>query len=289
MGDLLLPVGNRRMSSWAQHQRRNPRSTEPGTDWYCPIGTLVLAPADGWIYGYGRDIKPATGLWNGIEFANGMSFRAMHYSDLIRTSGSVERGEPIAYSGATGYGDWDWSDNPATGGAHVHGTLWPTYTRRFGYQSNGKPWTVDFMAHVGGSTAGVGSNTFQEDDMFTDEDRADLKSVALALGAAGLAALPADQRWPDSVMGRVREIRALADETLARVKRVEDETRGLPLALGSIGAEVRGVPIVLAAIRAAIDGLEGSDGGRPFEGLSDEDVLRFAKAAADEQARRLSS
>jgi hypothetical protein len=118
------------------------------------------------IYGYGTSISPATGLWNGIDLDNGMRFRGMHYSRLVRTSGRVRRGEIIAYSGATGYGKADWSADPNTGGAHVHGTLWPTHQTRFGYQPNGKPYTIDFMAHADLSgTAGSGSNPFEEDDM----------------------------------------------------------------------------------------------------------------------------
>lgn len=160
MGDLLLPVGPRRMSSWYAHTRRVPKpSSEPGTDWYCPIGTPVLAPGDGVLYGYGESIIPATGLWNGIDLDNGQRFRAMHYSKLIRKTGRVKRGEIIALSGASGYGVWDWSSNPDTGGAHVHGTLWPTHASIYGYHPvSGLPYTIDFMKHADlGGTAGGGS------------------------------------------------------------------------------------------------------------------------------------
>lgn len=164
MGDLLLPVGPRSLSSWSTHQRRVPRSSEPGTDFYCPIGTPVLCPADGVIYGYGTSIVPATGRWVGVQFQNGMSFRALHLKTLVKTSGVVRRGELLGYSGATGYGKEDWSSDPNTGGAHVHVTLWPTAVRRFGYSpETGKPYTIDFMNYVGGSPAGGGNST--EDDM----------------------------------------------------------------------------------------------------------------------------
>jgi murein DD-endopeptidase MepM/ murein hydrolase activator NlpD len=160
--NLLLPVGPRRMSSWATHQNRNPPSQEPGTDFYCPIGTPVYAPADGRIYGFGTSIIPATGLWNGIDFTNGFRFRAMHFSQLERTSGLVERGELIAYSGATGYGKKDWSNDPNTGGSHVHATLWDTQQSRFGYRRiNGKlvPYTVDLMNYIGGDQSAGSGNT----------------------------------------------------------------------------------------------------------------------------------
>lgn len=172
MSALILPVGQRRTSSWGQHQRRNPKSTEPGTDFYCPIGTEVVAPADGRIYGYGESIIPATGLWVGIELDNGMSFRCMHHSRLIRTGGRVRAGEVIAISGATGYGEKDWSWNPETGGAHTHVTLWPTHDRRFGYRGDGSPYTVDFMDYVGGFAAGGNATPIPKewDEMASKEE-----------------------------------------------------------------------------------------------------------------------
>src|SRR5690554_847163 len=106
---LLLPVGPRPMCCWAAHQRRGTPSREPGTDFYCPIGTPVVAPADGRIYGYGTSIAPATGRWVGVDFDMGFRFRAMHLSKLARTSGRVKRGDIIGYSGASGYGEEDWS------------------------------------------------------------------------------------------------------------------------------------------------------------------------------------
>lgn len=185
MGDLLLPVGERRMSSWAQHQRRSPRSSEPGTDFYCPIGTPILAPADGVIYGTGSFIGPATGRWVGVEFDNGMCFRALHLSRIVRFSGRVRRGEVLGYSGASGYGEEDWSWNPVTGGAHVHVTLWPTHMRRFGYDAAGRPFTVDFMAHVGGEPAGGEAAPFDpEEDELNDTQAAQLAQAASDAAAA---------------------------------------------------------------------------------------------------------
>lgn len=167
MTGLLLPVGARSMNSWATHQRRSPRSTEPGTDFYCPIGTPVYAPADGVIYGSGNTIGPMTGRWVGIDLGNGMRFRCMHHSRLVRWygdgKGRVKRGELIAYSGASGYGKEDWSSDSHTGGAHTHVTLWPTHASRYGYDRNGKPYTVDFMAHADTSTPAGGGGI--EDDM----------------------------------------------------------------------------------------------------------------------------
>lgn len=154
--DLLLPVGERRMSSWDAHINRGTPSSEPGTDFYCPIGTPIIAPADGVVWGSGNSIDPDTGRWIGIDFDNGMGFRTMHHSQNLITSGRVSRGQVFAISGASGYGEEDWSWNVAdTGGAHVHATLWPTHVHRYGYDNRGRPYTIDLMNHVDRSaTAG---------------------------------------------------------------------------------------------------------------------------------------
>lgn len=188
MPGLLLPVPAKRNTSWATHQNRRPKSEEPGTDLFVPIGTPVIAPADGVIWGYGLDIRPATGRWCGANFLNGMSFRGLHMLEVWARSGYVEQGQTLGLSGATGYGEEDWSWNVAeTGGAHLHATLWPTWEHRYGYDRNGKPYTIDLMPHIGGVTAASGSKPLtneQEEDMsFTDQDREDLKAIRAALAA----------------------------------------------------------------------------------------------------------
>lgn len=121
---------------------------------FVPIGTPVFAPDDGRIYQSGNTIGPATGRWVGIDFDNGMRFRCMHLSRLVRTSGRVKRGDLIAYSGASGYGYEDFRRAPGMPPAHTHVTLWPSWASRFNYDRNGNPYTIDFMRYVGGDAAG---------------------------------------------------------------------------------------------------------------------------------------
>lgn len=168
--NLLMPVNPAYTASWASHTRRSPKSSEPGTDMFVPIGTPVFAPADGHIYGSGNTIGPATGRWVGIDLDNGLRFRCMHLSRLERSSGAVKRGDLIGYSGASGYGYEDFRKAPGMPDAHTHVTLWPTHASRFGYDRNGNPYTVDFMQYVGGSqSAGDSSSTLapplEDDDM----------------------------------------------------------------------------------------------------------------------------
>lgn len=152
--NLLMPVNPTYTASWFSHTRRSPKSSEPGTDMFVPIGTPVYAPGDGVVYGSGNTIGPATGRWVGIDLDNGMRFRCMHLSRLVNLPRRVTRGALIGYSGASGYGYEDWSRRSDMPAAHTHVTLWPSHVSRFGYDSQGRPFTIDFMANVGGSSAG---------------------------------------------------------------------------------------------------------------------------------------
>lgn len=155
--NLLMPVHPAYVASWYSHTRRSPRSSEPGTDMFVPIGTPIYAPGDGEIYGTGNTIGPATGRWVGIDLDNGMRFRCMHLSRLVTLPRRVKRGALIGYSGASGYGHEDWSHLAGMPAAHTHVTLWPSHASRFGYQASGSPFTVDFMNYVGGAAAGAES------------------------------------------------------------------------------------------------------------------------------------
>lgn len=174
---MLLPVPYYTgMSSWSAHIHRGTPSTEPGTDFYVPWGTPVYSPASGVIWGNGQSVAPATGRWVGVNFDNGMSFRSLHNSQLVRTSGRVEEGELIAYSGASGYGSeffgYDWRSPQfyaETGGDHTHVTLWPTHSHNYGYISWPTPYTIDIMNYVSGSGAGGGSIPFPEEDLTPDQ------------------------------------------------------------------------------------------------------------------------
>lgn len=123
-----------RMSSWRAHTNRNPPSTEPGTDYYCAIGTPIRAAAAGVVVDVGDSIQPATGRYVTIDLADGRRVRYLHLLNrLVGVGNRVQWGQIIAHSGATGYGEADWSWNVAeTGGAHVHMTLWAHQRYTFG-------------------------------------------------------------------------------------------------------------------------------------------------------------
>lgn len=104
---------------------------------FCPIGTPVLAAESGRVADTGDSIGPATGRFVTIDLDDGRRVRYLHLkSRTVSVGNRVRRGQVVGYSGATGYGEEDWSWNVAeTGGAHVHMTLWPLHWYVFG--SNG--------------------------------------------------------------------------------------------------------------------------------------------------------
>lgn len=122
---------------------------------FCPIGTPVLAIAAGRVVDVGDSIGPATGRFVTIDLNDGRRARFLHLSRrTVKVGDRVTRGQVIAYSGATGYGEEDWSWNVAeTGGAHVHMTLWPL--QRYVFGPNG---TLDPEIYFDpeGSAASVG-------------------------------------------------------------------------------------------------------------------------------------
>lgn len=291
MGDLLLPVGERRMSSWAAHQRRVPRSSEAGTDFYCPIGTPIVAPADGRVYGSGSSIVPASGRWIGIDLDNGMRFRAMHLSRLVNLGRTVKRGQVIGYSGASGYGEENWSWNPNTGGAHTHVTLWPTHASRYGYDNNGRPYTVDFMNYVGG-TSGGGSGSGEWDEMATEEQvkKAVRDGVFEVLTGADLG--PGGRNHYDSLkfLGEIVAQRATKQDAADATVEVLTGYRAGPgerNVLDSLKfvADLSAATFTEAQVKVIADAVAAAV-GKPTVTL---DYAAIAKAVNDDSARRLAS
>lgn len=159
----LIPAPYTGMSSWAAHQRRNPPSGEPGTDYYMPIGTPLRAPFDGRVVGIGGGIAPATGRF--LTMDDGVRWvRFLHLREWRVSVGQTFRaGDVVAISGASGYGsEYFGASSPNdptmlrnTGGPHVHVTAFKGRAYTFGASG-----TVDFHALTGGAVAGDGSQPF---------------------------------------------------------------------------------------------------------------------------------
>lgn len=255
MTSLLLPVKPNHIASFDSHMERRPKSTEPGTDLFVPIGTRVVAPDDGRVYAVGNTIGPMTGRWIGIDMNNGMRFRCMHHSEILLKPGKlVERGEDIAISGASGYGYEDWSKRSDMPGAHTHATLWPTHASRYGYDRNGNPYSIDLMKYIG-NPAGGGSTG--EDDMFTDEDRKTLDTLAAMLYAGGPSASKETYLGAEGTIYRflAQPVSRAVDGVVKKIPQIQDNADTNTL--------VRVLLVRQAATDAALKALAASNGTDP--------------------------
>lgn len=177
-GTYARPVNPTGLSTWRAHTNRSTPSTEPGTDYYCPIGTPIVAAASGVVVDIGTSIVPATGRYITVDLDDGRRVRYLHILRHRRSIGArVQWGEHIADSGATGYGEEDWSWNVAgTGGAHVHMTLWAHQRYTFGRYA-----TLDPEIYM---ASGQGAGNSSEDDM-TPEQAKQLNAVYDAIFRGG--------------------------------------------------------------------------------------------------------
>jgi hypothetical protein len=160
------PVPNYPADKWRStfraHTRRNPPSREPGVDYYCPIGTVLVSIGDGYVSEVGGGIGPATGRYVKVNLDNGQSFRLLHLGprhSLVPRGGRVRMGQPLAISGASGYGsEYFGASRPNdaqmilnTGGPHTHATLFPTHNyNNFAGLLDMEQWVMDSTT-AGGS------------------------------------------------------------------------------------------------------------------------------------------
>lgn len=74
-----------------------------GLDFSMPLGTNVLAAADGKVIATGNNGRYAYGRWMAIDHGNGIVTMYGHLSSYVKSKGSsVKRGDTIAKSGSTG-------------------------------------------------------------------------------------------------------------------------------------------------------------------------------------------
>lgn len=156
------PVNPTGISTWRAHTNRGTPSVEPGTDFYCPRGTPIRAAASGRIVDVGDSINPATGRYVTIDLDDGRRVRYLHLERRhVNVGDRVQWGQHIADSGATGYGEADWSWNVAeTGGAHVHMTLWAHQEYTFGRYA-----TLDPEVYMASDQGGNGTTLTEDGNM----------------------------------------------------------------------------------------------------------------------------
>jgi len=105
---------------WRIHPVDKIQKFHNGIDIDVPIGTDVIATADGTVSYVGTNPNEAAGLWIKIDHGNGISSVYMHLSQIKVQNGQVvSQGQVIGLSGNTGKTSGDKSENPAAG-AHLH-------------------------------------------------------------------------------------------------------------------------------------------------------------------------
>lgn len=290
----LIPAPYTGMSTRLAHTRRVPPSSEPGTDYYMPIGTPLGAPTHCKIVSTGGGIGPATGRFTIVDdLEGGRWLRFLHLLEWARGKGDVlEPGEYFAKSGASGYGSEFFGaaspTDPAmirrTGGPHVHVTAFKGRAMTFGNSG-----TVDFHALTGGAVAG---GSTPEDDMpgLLPDERTALFQVRDVLGAQGGLNQPTDL----SVLANINTIAAMDANILLIAQNLAayiyqggpgvDQTLGAPNSMFGMLLNLTGRPepgtvdVDESALAASLAPL--------LSAFTDADVERFAQAAADERDRR---
>jgi murein DD-endopeptidase MepM/ murein hydrolase activator NlpD len=158
---LTRPVEASITDDWQEHVNRG--SSEPGTDYASPYGSLVVAVGDGVVTYVKTTNSSATGRVVEYRLDEGKDTRSIHMSEVwVGVGNRVVEGQSIGLSGASGYGS-DWYYGP-----HVHHTLWP-----------GNAWanpTIDFELYVGSDEPDP-DPAILEDDMIRIQ--ADNRGIAI--------------------------------------------------------------------------------------------------------------
>jgi hypothetical protein len=213
--------------SWQHHLERG---SAGGVDCVARIGTPVYAPADCEITNIPNNGSGGNTVT--MRFADGWRDQFMHLSRFA-APGTKRKGELVGYSG----------DSGSPGAPHVHWhRIDPTGKRR-------NPWDYFTSSPSGGG----GTTPIEEDDMFTDQDRANLESVMLALGAGGLA--PGQWKDEDTVSAVVRENRAALQRMEPRIVNLDQQVTGADDFDAKVGPSVAGR---LIDVQNTVNKIEGS-------------------------------
>lgn len=142
-------------ATYADHTNRGTPSTEPGVDVGCPRFSPLHAAASGRVFETFYGVGPATGRFITLDLDDGKRVRYLHLEEIHVSPGDrVAWGQIIGKTGATGYGEYDWSWNVAeTGGSHTHFTVFPGHYYVFGRYATVDPypltdWNVDGMPTI---------------------------------------------------------------------------------------------------------------------------------------------
>lgn len=233
------------VSTWRAHTNRSTPSIEPGTDFYCPRFTDLFAAASGRVADVSWSIVPATGRYITLDLDDGRRVRYLHLEDIYVGVGQrVAFGQVIGRTGATGYGERDWSWNVAqTGGAHVHMTLWAQQRYTFGRYA-----TLDPQEFIGDLEPVKTPEQIEEEELMGAKD--DILSGVRSQVERVLSAIRREERWrkvQDTqgrfALARQGSVIALESGEAAAAEQMRRISEANPLLLPP--EEVAGVPVKL--------------------------------------------
>lgn len=234
-------------------------------------GTVVFAGYNG---GAGNEVRiRADGP---TAFHVGDHYRILHHASLYVSTGQrVKARQPVGRMGTTGQST----------GVHCH---FETHEWRLWNPVN----PTDYMrrANAGGSAAGGGGTPWEEDDMFTDADRALLTEVRLRLRGD----LP-DVDILQDIQRRIRgtnpnwdilqRVQSLVEEIYIRIRGPKPNIDMIQDILSQVGGEVVDVDeeALATALAATLAPMLVDSLGT----LTDETIDDLASRLLDEQAKRL--
>lgn len=242
------------------------------TDNCSPVdGTVVFAGYNG---GAGNEVRiRADGP---TAFHVGDHYRILHHASLYVSTGQrVKARQPVGRMGTTGQST----------GVHCH---FETHEWRLWNPVN----PTDYMrrANAGGSAAGGGGTPWEEDDMFTDADRALLTEVRLRLrgnlpDVDILQDIQRRIRGTNPDMDILQEIRAYAAETQLRVRGPKPDVDMLQDILERVGGDVADVDeaALADALAPRLAPMLVSSLGT----LTDETINNLVARLLSEQSKRL--
>lgn len=242
------------------------------TDNCSPVdGTVVFAGYNG---GAGNEVRiRADGP---TAFHVGDHYRILHHASLYVSTGQrVKARQPVGRMGTTGQST----------GVHCH---FETHEWRLWNPVN----PTDYMrrANAGGSAAGGGGTPWEEDDMFTDADRALLTEVRLRLRGD----LP-DVDILQDIQRRIRgtnpnwdilqRVQSLVEEIYIRIRGPKPNIDMIQDILSQVGGEVVDVDeeALATALAATLAPMLVDSLGT----LTDETIDDLTSRLLDEQAKRL--
>ncbi|TAJ46368.1 MAG: M23 family metallopeptidase [Herbiconiux sp.] len=278
MPNFIFPCATHNISDdWAEHRARG---SAGGVDFTCPYGSAVWAMAAGTVTIVDNTTAGSGGRYVRVTHEDGSSTEYLHLSQILVKKGQkVGQGETIAKSGASGFGEEYYY------GAHLH---------VHGITAGGARY--DCTIYIVGSTIAADNITpFQEDDMFSDQDRASLEEARRMLGVlTGYTDRTANDHEAAAGAGPkdANEARRMLGVILGwRPPATDNEVAALAKLYGGASIDTSTVRVTItSAVKEALANAQGASADEvaaAVDKILTDNFAAIPAAVIDEQADRL--